>query len=121
MIMEPQPNSEYRGPHWVYEGHYRVKLARKGVWVAAEIQFIDGKAVALIDGQLSVGAIDSWQQDAVDRIAIWGEPITASEHSYLMAVAKHAREHRPNHPFAQPNKAIDLRLLPPIYQRRSAR
>ncbi|HTI81810.1 MAG TPA: hypothetical protein VL614_15280 [Acetobacteraceae bacterium] len=116
-----EPQSEYRGPHYAFEGFYRVKLNRKGVWVAAEIRFVEGKATAFIDGELSVGGTDSWQLDAVDRIAIWGEKITPSEHNYLLAVAKHAREHQPDHPAANPKKPINLRLLSPLYQRRSAR
>ena len=114
--------SEFRGPHTATEGFYRVKLVRRGPMVPAELRWENDRIVAYIDGKKSVGELDGWQQDAVDRIAIWGEPIDEAEHRYMVAFAAHARVHMPDHPVANPMKPINLRLVSPahIYRGKSA-
>lgn len=116
-----EKRTEYRGPHTAVEGFYRIKIVRKGPWVGAEIRFEGDKAVAYVDGQLSLGTSGGWEQDAVDRIALWGEPITEPEHRFLLAQAEHARKHRPDHPAANPKKPIDFLLLKPVYTPRNRR
>lgn len=48
-----------------------------------------------------------------------GDPITKAEYDYMVANAAWAKEHAPHEAIATPRKQLDLRLLPPIYQRKS--
>lgn len=106
--------SEYRGPHTAYEGRYRIKLVRKGPWVAAAIEFIDGHAVAVLDGNPTTQWTGT-MGDGVDQIALFGEPVDEAEYQYLLATARWAREHSPDHPAANPRRPIKLHELPPVY------
>ena len=107
------PRNENRDGRIAVEGTYRYRLVRKGPWMAAELRWENERLAAYIDGNRSVGDADSWGLDAVMRIALWGEPIDRAEHDFLIAKAKHAREHDPSHPMARPTKPINLRLVDP--------
>jgi len=112
-------------------GHYAMKLARGGVRVPVRIWY----GLAIIDGETQDrapgwfceidGRSDRWERDAdtgyrcrvpleIDRAWPYcgGEPITEAEYRFLVADAAHAREWRPDHPKAQPRKAVDFNTLP---------
>jgi len=112
-------------------GHYTIKLARGGVRVPVRIWY----GAAIIDGEEQDrspgwfceidGRTDRWERDADTgyrcRVALeidraWPfcarEPITEAEYRFLTADAAHARQWRPEHPKAQPRKAVDFNTLP---------
>jgi hypothetical protein len=41
-----------------------------------------------------------------------GSPIAPGHYAYLVASIRHARQHDPEHPFARPDRKIDLRTAP---------
>lgn len=110
-------------------GTYAMKMARGGVRVPVRIWF----GPAIIDGEEQDrghdwrceidGRTDRWEKDdegyscrvpiEVDRA--WPycarEPIDDAEYRFLIADAQHAREHRPDHPKAQPREKIDFNKL----------
>lgn len=112
-------------------GHYAMRLARGGVRVAVRIwegpPVIEGEELdrsprwcCEIDGRT-----DRLERDdeagylcrvplEIDRAWPYcaGEPIAESEYRYLLAHAEWAREHQPEHPRAQPRKAVDFHTLP---------
>lgn len=49
------------------------------------------------------------------RLLLWGEPVTQAEYDYLVATAKWAMEHQPDHPMARPEQPVNLRRAPPIF------
>ncbi len=112
-------------------GHYSMRLARGGVRVAVRIWY----GAAIIDGEEQDrapgwfceidGRADRWERDddsgyrcrvPLEIERAWpycaGEPITESEYRYLLAHAEWARQHQPEHPRAQPRKAVDFNTLP---------
>lgn len=115
------------------EGFYAIKLVRGGPRVAVRIWFgpaiIDGEEQDRAPGWFVEidGRTDRWEKDdtgyrcrvplEVDRA--WPfcakDPITESEYRYLVAHAGWAREHSPDHPKAQPRKAVDYHSLAPRF------
>ncbi len=111
-------------------GYYATRLVKDGPRVAVRIWF----GQAIIDGEEQDrspgwfveidGRTDRWEKDddtgyrcrvPIDVDRAWpfcgNEPITEQEYRYLVAHAGWAREHQPNHPKAQPRKAVDFNTL----------
>lgn len=112
-------------------GYYAMPLARDGVRVAVRIWHgaatIDGEEQDRSHGWYCEidGRTDRWERDTDTgyrcRVALeidraWPfcarEPITEAEYRFLSADSAHAREWRPEHPKAQPRKAVDFNTLP---------
>lgn len=114
-------------------GFYAMTMVRNGVLVPVRIWFgnaiiageeqdrghdwrceIDGRT-DFIEGDKTAGY---WCRVALPIDRAWPycarRPITAAEYSYLAAHAGWAREHAPDHPKAQPRKAVDFNTLMPF-------
>ena len=112
-------------------GHYATRLVKDGPRVAVRIWY--GAAVIAgeeqdrgHDWRVEIdGRTDRWELDADTgyrcRVALeleraWPfcakDKITEAEFRYLTAHAGWAREHSPNHPKANPRKAVDFNTLP---------
>lgn len=99
-------------------GLFKMRLVRRGPFVPAKIEKIDGKWTATINGA------EQWPPSA-DPVAaagvlrIWhgAAAITAQEYEYLIELKAWAEASAPEHPAANPTKPIDLSSLPPVYQR----
>jgi hypothetical protein len=113
-------------------GHYATRLVRGGPRVPVRIWF----GAAIIDGEEQDrapgwfveidGRTDRWERDdsgyrcrvALEVEKAWPfcarDPITEAEYTYLVAHAGWAREHAPDHPKAQPRKAVDFNTLMPF-------
>ena len=98
-------------------GYYRTRLVAKGPLVGARIMCEAGAWMVLINGVPtdSVARQNPWDVRGMDRIGLYGHPITAAEYEALRAASEAAP---PDHPLAQPDRPIDLRAAPSIYQRR---
>lgn len=110
-------------------GTYATRLVRGGPRVAVRIWF----GPPIIDGEeqdraprWNVGAdgrTDRWEKNddgyrcrvALEVDWFWPyvarEPIAESEYRFLLAHSAWAREHAPDHPKAQPRKAVDFNTI----------
>lgn len=115
------------------EGHYATKLARNGVRVPVRIWF--GQAIIAGETQDRSpgwhceidGRTDEWERDRetgyrclvaipIDRAwpYVAREPVTEAEYRYLVEHAAWIREHQPDHPKANPRKAVDFHTIMPF-------
>lgn len=96
-------------------GFYALRLVRKGPEVASTIECVDGVWRATINGEPDgEDNIDPQIASGVQRVWLWGRYIPESEYRYLLARHRHAVEHDPTSPYANPEKPIDLRAIPVI-------
>jgi hypothetical protein len=111
-------------------GLYRVRLARKGVWVAATIRRESDSYTAEVCG---IGV--TWKGTAerllaevegllmegralnhpMLRISLFGIPIERTEWEFLTARREWAIQHAPEDPYANAAASIDLNELPPLF------
>jgi hypothetical protein len=112
-------------------GFYASKLAKGGVEVAVRIWF----GAPVIDGEeqdrsprwcAEVDGVTDKVDDFGCRVpldlfddAIWpdriGRRIKQKEFDYLQRRARWAREHKPDHPAANPREPADVSKLPPMF------
>lgn len=113
-------------------GYYSTSLVRRGPRVAVRIWFgpavIDGEEQDRAPGWYCEvdGRTDRLERDdtgyrcrvPLDVDTVWPfcakDPITESEYRYLLAHARWAKEHRPEHPKASPRQAVDFNTLLPF-------
>ncbi len=96
-------------------GFYALKLVKKGPEVGGLIAFLDGLWVGSINSSIDgCPNTDPQLADNVQRIWLHGRRIDQSEYNYLLARYQHAVAHDPSSPFANPERPISLRNLPPI-------
>lgn len=89
-------------------GHYLLRLTKGGPWCAAEIRRDEnGLWSCHIDGVESGPAEDPWTLPDLERIHFGGRESYASETAYRLAMARFAREHKPDDPSANPRRPID--------------
>lgn len=111
-------------------GYRRVRLVRRGPWVAAEIREEKSQLVAELCG---LGVVWRGTRDALAaeaeaallagrafahpllRISLFGIPIEEAEWRYLTARRLWAIEHAPDDPYASAKAPIDLDNLPPLF------
>lgn len=107
----------------VTPGLYRTRRVRQGPWIAAEITVTEDTISVSEDGgppHYTV-ATDTYEEIVIEstmtgqafshpllRVAWFGVQIDLTEYRHLIAVAKWAREHAPDHPAASPDKPISL-------------
>ena len=99
-------------------GYFRIRLVRAGPFVPAKITHAGGLWCCTINGEERTRADNPWAVADMDRVWFYGQRIAESEYDYMLAMKLFAERHQPEHPSANPRKAIDLRLLPPLYQRK---
>lgn len=106
---------EQRNPASPEPGFYALKLVKKGVEVGARILYSEGLWEARINGNL-VGELgeDPELLSEVQKIWLFGRKIDVAEYAFLLARYTHAKAHTPGHPFANPDKPVSRRALPPI-------
>lgn len=113
------------------EGHYATRLTRGGPRVPVRIWF----GQPIIDGELQDrsprwcveidGKTDRVVKDEetgafctvpLDVEMAWPfcarDPVKPHEYRFLVSDAEHAREHRPEHPKANPRQAVDFNTIP---------
>lgn len=108
-------------------GYYRIRIARRGPWIAACIA-VEGDTITVM--QDGAPHAETFRADAIAdliidsvmegeafrhpllRIAWFGEAIDEAEYRHLLALGAWARDNRPSHPAAQPDKPIDLNAVP---------
>ena len=92
-------------------GTYMGRLARRGPYVPIKLEICaerdeDG---TLIEDEKMRAFVDG---EEVPLPSVWPwcgkNPITLAEYEYMRADARHARDHRPGDPKANPRKAIDF-------------
>lgn len=108
-------------------GFYRYRKVKRGPFVAARISVADGVIYVADEDQPAHYAVSATAfaemvtQSIMDgeaftnpllRVAWYGERIDAIEYQHLIAYAKWARMHAPQHPAARPTEAVDLNTLP---------
>ena len=107
-------------------GFFRLRLVKNGPWVAARIVHEptrDPLDDSVLDrSPLWRGDID-WQTDenpspspteAVMRIWLWGERVTAEEFNFLRQDAEWARAYDDTDPRANPRKSVNIREIKAI-------
>jgi len=96
-------------------GHYLLRLVKGGPRVAAEIvHHEDGTWSCMLDGVWSGPAEDPWSLSDLERIHWGGRESYASETAYRLAMARFAREHKLDHPSANPRRPIDPDVFVPF-------
>lgn len=110
---------DQRNPAEPEEGYYAVKLVKKGPEVAAYIwstHIFAGERMweCEINGEHKGGHVDPQLCEAVQQVWLFGRKIDKQEHDFLLSRCAYWKERNPRHPFANPDKPIDLRLMPPI-------
>lgn len=111
----------------VIPGHYRVRLVRRGPWVAATIEIRDGTiwisegdreprygctVAEYLDLVVEHTAEGNAFRHPVLRISWFGEPISARDHAHLVRMERWASENRRDHPAASPKQPIDMGTVP---------
>lgn len=96
-------------------GFFKLRLVRRGPWVAAKIVF-DGKLWGAEIGGRPAGPPHADHDVAGNVMRIWtaGTRITADEYVYLIDVARHAAAN-PEHPSADPRRPIDINAVAPLF------
>lgn len=94
----------------------KVRLVRRGPFVAARIRHEDGVWWAEINGSPA----DFTHEDPAKAgkvLELWagGIFIEEEEYRYLLALAAHATEHAPTSPIANPKEPIRLKSFPPLF------
>jgi hypothetical protein len=103
-------------------GFYRVRRVRSGPWVGAEVALEDGVVTVSFDGEpqasvphdeveaLIIEAVTEGEAFRHPILAVcwFGEPIDEADYRHLLATAAWARQHRPGHPAANPDKPVDI-------------
>lgn len=101
-------------------GFYRTQLAKGAVYVGVKIESNNparDEAGDLLEDEILTMTVNgrvTTDYDAIERRWTWLEPIDEAEYRYLIDTAAYERHHEPDGPFANPDKAVDLRKLPPI-------
>ena len=96
-------------------GYFLMRLVRGGPHVPAQIiQHADGQWQAVIDGEARGSHPDPAY--AVDVFRIWhsGARTTSDEYHHRLRMKSWAQKNMPEHPAANPRKAITLTKLPPL-------
>lgn len=109
---------------------FRIRLVRKGPYVAARVDLEDGlwwitqagerltqpyredQLEEVINGAVMEGKAFS---HPLVRLLVFGQPIDEQEYDFLIAEAKWAKQHAPEHPAANPDKPISLRAAPSVF------
>ena len=115
--MNPRHQQEPRRVDQPEAGYFRVRLVRGGPWVAAKIeQDAEGRWAASIDGQLQDPTnLDPALAKGVFQIWHYGTRIPEPEYEWMLAVASHARIHKPDAPEANPTRRINIAHEPPPF------
>ena len=58
---------------------------------------------------------DPWAIEYMERVNFYGKTIDETQFQYLIALRKWALTHDPDHPIANPTRAINLRHQPPPF------
>jgi len=102
-------------------GLYRLRL-RKGapwspvkVWDSAERCKQTGELLEDENFHCLVNGKEVDPHHYAERITCFGEPIDQNEYDYLLSLGRWAADHAPESPEANPNEAIDLNKMDPIF------
>lgn len=111
-------------------GFYRVRLVRRGPWVAAEIRLQDNRYEVELCGlgvtwsgspERLADEIGSYLEDGrafehpMLRVSLFGHTIPQHEHAYLTARRLWAIQHAPDDPYASAKAPIDIDTIPPPF------
>lgn len=109
-------------------GLFKLRLVRGGPWVAARIVHmaardpVTGEALdrsplwsAYVNDELLAEPSPDYVEAKVNRIWEYGRPIDLAEYKFLLAQHRHAARYEPNHPAADPRRAIDPLTSPPPF------
>lgn len=105
-------------------GHYQVRLVKGGPLVPVRIWF----GLPVIDGEqqdraprwcVEIDGKTTWRGELIPVEKAWPwcakEPISSTDYEFMIAHAKWARDHQPDHPKAQPRKPVDYHSLKPRF------
>lgn len=93
-------------------GYFSMRLVKKGPEISAKIDFVDGLWIATINGVV-VGSptADPAESEAVIKIWTHGRMIDDAGYRFLLFRHEWYLKNQPEHPYANPEKPIDLRLM----------
>jgi hypothetical protein len=94
----------------------KVRLVRRGPFVAARIRREDGLWWSEVEGT----PCDFPHEDPVKAarvLELWasGLFVTEEEYRFMLAVATHAAAYQPDSPLAKPKEPVRLKSLPPLF------
>jgi hypothetical protein len=95
-------------------GWFRLRLVRGGWPVPAAIRHTIDGWFAVIDGFQHPPADDPAYAEGISDLWTYGDRIEEHEYEYLLALRAHVLTHEPDHPAANPHRAIQPALLRPI-------
>lgn len=95
-------------------GFYLVRLVRKGPFVGASITHDDAGWSCMLDGVHAGPVADPVMLDDVEKIHTYGRMTSQAEVQFRIGVARWAQIHQPEHPAANPRRAVDVDTFTPI-------
>lgn len=111
-------------------GLYKVRLVRRGPWIAAEIEDADDVIVARVCGlgetwrgtrqqlsdQINEALLEGRAfQHPLLKVSLFGRETTPEEHAFLTDRREWALLHDPNDMYARAREPIDIDRLPPLF------
>lgn len=97
-------------------GHFKVRLVKKGPWVAALLQIEAGVSVCTIDGKrMDPAESYRWVADIGDEAYALGPRITEPEYLQMLALVEWAKTNQPDHPVLNPRRPISLNTMPSLF------
>lgn len=103
-------------------GWYKTKLAKGGVFVPARIwldSVVDIGTGELLEPEAMLCEVDGLRCDAHEQWSwLCRHPITETEFDYLTKLRRHAAQHEPDLPIANPRRPVDWLKAPlPIFRK----
>lgn len=97
-------------------GWYKRTLAKGGVFVPARIWIdanVDIGTGELLEPEALLCEVDGERRDAYEQWSwLCSNPITEAEFDYLIALRRHAQQHEPDLPIANPRRPVDWLKAP---------
>lgn len=103
-------------------GYFKRKMVGGGVFVPARIWLVAETDIGtgeLLDDEIFQCEVDGQRADPVEQWSyLAANPISEQEFQYMTALRNHAVRHEPDHPMADPRKAVNwLRVPLPTFNR----
>lgn len=107
-------------PVEIRAGFYKTRMVRRGPFVAARIgheRRPERPEIwhAEVNGKVVGTPGPNMHTEEIERIMLFGEPITEQEYRFLLADSQWAAKNAPDDPAANPHREIDFNKISPEF------